>query len=69
MAVHHRPAVETMPDPLSWTVHKPPGNICSASPAELSEPGRGVERMPASDRLPLESSSVAASREAKGSDP
>lgn len=48
---------------LSSTVRTPAGGTSSASPAGRSAPGCEVERTPASDRPPLESSSVTVSRQ------
>lgn len=61
--------VSMMPEPppsvallFSLTARTPAGGTSSASPSEQSAPGRVVELMPVSDRLPLESSNAAVSR-------
>lgn len=58
---------EVPPSPFSLfslVVCTPEGGTSSASPSEQSAPGRVVELMPASDRLPLESSNAAVCKKA-----
>lgn len=51
------------PCALSWAAHTPPGSISSTSPPERHAPGCGAWQTPASDRPPLESSSVSVSKD------